>query len=569
MGTNLEAHEMPLHRVFSSEHSFSIPDYQRPYSWDEEQALQLLDDLEEAIDRGDEDPYFLGSLVLIKAPNSPAADVVDGQQRLTTLTILFAVLRDLAEQADVRSSIEKMILEPGDTLQGLSAKPRLALRPKDVEFFSTFIQATGTIPTLDGMKKDDTNLSNDPRRLMRRNALALAARLQEWDEARRQQLAAFLSVRTYLVVVTTPSLDSAHRIFSVMNARGLDLEPSDIFKANVIGKVPEALRSEYATRWEDAEESLGRQAFSDLFLHLRMIHSKLRARRELLREFPEQVLTKYLPDGATEFIDDELVPYAKAYGIIEDRSYTSTDDAGQVNAWFSRLRQLDNNDWRPPALWAVRHHGDDPVWLEEFLARLERLAASMFIRRIYTTPRVTRFAELLKELELGDGLESPSLALTAEEQLDTIKRLDGEIYLVAKTRRYILERIDEALAKAPGVSYTHKVVTVEHVLPQNPATDSPWLDLFTEDERTFWTHRLANLALLNRVKNPAAGRKPFNEKKDTYFTSPSGVATFALTVQVLNEPAWNPDVLTARQQKLIGIASDLWALADSPNGAAE
>ncbi|GAA3657262.1 DUF262 domain-containing protein [Streptomyces sp. S1A] len=80
----LEAHEMPLHKVFSSDYDFQIPDYQRPYAWQEEQATQLLTDLLEALDRGTDEPYFLGSIVLVKDGGAPRAEVIDGQQRLTT-----------------------------------------------------------------------------------------------------------------------------------------------------------------------------------------------------------------------------------------------------------------------------------------------------------------------------------------------------------------------------------------------------------------------------------------------------------------------------------------------------
>jgi hypothetical protein len=564
MANKLEAHEMPLHKVLSSDHQFVIPEYQRPYSWDDEQAVQLLEDLTEAIERGGDDPYFLGSLVLIKAPDQARADVVDGQQRLTTLTILLAVLRHLAEDDGVKGSIQKLIAEEGDVLQGLEPEPRLTLRPKDAPFFRQWVQEPGGIAGLLSMTQDDPALVNDPRRLIRRNAKAFHERLVEWEPAARRDLASYLAIRTYLVVVKTPTLDSAHRIFSVMNARGLDLEPSDIFKSDVIGKVAEDLRTEYAKRWEDAEELLGRSSFSDLFLHLRMIHAKVRAKRELLREFPDQVLSRYFPDHAAEFVDDVLVPYAKAYADIEDGSYVATAGAGEVNAWLARLRQLDNNDWRPPALWVMRKHGDDPVLLSQFLAKLERLAASMFICRSYTTPRVTRYADLLKQLEDGYLLDAPALELSLEERVDTLRRLNGEIYTVAKTRKYVLERLDEAIAQDPGVSYSHKNVTVEHVLPQNPAGDSPWRTLFTDAERDHWVHRLANLVLLNRVKNPAAGRKPFDEKKETYFKGKTGVATFALTIQVLNTPEWTPQVLAKRQRDLLRVLADAWELGDLP-----
>ena len=90
MPTTLTAHEQPISRIFSNDYVFKIPSYQRPYAWKIDQAGDLFDDLIGFMkgQRGEvEDlpPYFLGSIVLIKSDISPDADVVDGQQRLTTL----------------------------------------------------------------------------------------------------------------------------------------------------------------------------------------------------------------------------------------------------------------------------------------------------------------------------------------------------------------------------------------------------------------------------------------------------------------------------------------------------
>ncbi|MDH3006746.1 DUF262 domain-containing protein [Gordonia alkanivorans] len=97
----LTAHELELLKVFSSDFDFRIPEYQRPYSRKPEHALQLLDDLGEALDEPGDEPYFLGSIVLVKRPEAAQADVIDGQQRLTTLTILLSVLRDMTRQRPV------------------------------------------------------------------------------------------------------------------------------------------------------------------------------------------------------------------------------------------------------------------------------------------------------------------------------------------------------------------------------------------------------------------------------------------------------------------------------------
>ncbi len=554
----LEAHEVPLHKVFCSDYDFRIPDYQRPYAWEVEQAAQLLDDLVEALDRDTDEPYFLGSIVLVKQKESSDAEVIDGQQRLTTVTILLAVLRDLTDDDELRVDLEKMVAEPGNKIRKLEPKPRLALRARDAAFFRDMVQTTDSIDAL--LKQKPDALKTDAQKAVQTNARALYQLLSTWSEERRLELVGMLSERTFLVVVSTPDLNSAHRIFSVMNARGLDLSPADIFKSFIIGALDANVSDIYAERWEDAEEALGRDDFADLFLHLRMIFSKVRARRELLKEFPEQVLSAYLPTNAAAFVDEVVVPYADAYEQIRDQSYTAVVGAGKVNSWFKRLAQLDNNDWRPPALWALKTHADDPQWLDEFFRALERLASSMLLRRVYATPRPQRYADLLRELSDGEGLDSPSFLLSDVEKAETMSRLGGEIYLVSKVRKYVLLRLDEVLAKNPGVSYDHPLITVEHVLPQNPQADSVWTQTFTDEERLRWTHRLGNLVLLNRAKNSEAQNFDFEKKKSKYFSGLNGVATFALTSQVLSHHEWTPAILETRQDELMEALRTEWAL---------
>ena len=112
MSQSLSAHEWPLNKVFSSDFEFTIPAYQRPYRWGTEQALLLLDDLEDVLDREGENQYFLGSVVLVDR-GAPKFDVIDGQQRLTTLSIIFALLRDLAESPANRHVLGAMVMEEG------------------------------------------------------------------------------------------------------------------------------------------------------------------------------------------------------------------------------------------------------------------------------------------------------------------------------------------------------------------------------------------------------------------------------------------------------------------------
>lgn len=555
----IEAGEIQLGKLFTSEFDFEIPDYQRPYAWGRDETLQLLDDLQGSLDRDTDEPYFLGSIVLVKEKGVPTSEVIDGQQRLTTLTILFAVLRDLAVEPALRADIHKLVEEPAVVWADRPAKARLRLRERDAKFFSDHIQTDGAVTGLIGLS--DNQIKSTAQAAIRGNAKCLHEALVGWTAADRKRLFVMMASRTFLVVVSTPDLNSAYRIFSVMNARGLPLTPPDIFKSQVIGAVPEVERTHYAELWEDLEEELGRQEFGDLFLYVRTIVSKARAVRGLITEFPEQVLNAYLlPGNGRGFVDEVLEPYALADQRLINQDYDAGGLWDSVNDWLKRLVQLDNDDWRPVALWALKTHSDDAVFLDAFLRRLERLAASFLLRRVYTTPRVQRYLDLLKQLEAGDGLEAAAFLLSDEEKEETRARIGGEIYLVNPVRKYVLLRLDSLIAANPGAAYSHKIITVEHVLPQHPRKDSQWVKDFTEEDRAYWTHRLGNLLLLNRTKNSQAQNYDFDVKKAKYFTTSKGAALFALTTQVLGHNQWTPAVVEKRQADLTARLFTEWGL---------
>lgn len=553
----LEAHEVSLSKVFSSDYEFVIPDYQRAYTWGPEQATQLLEDLYEAMARDPGDPYFLGSVVLVKEADKPLSQVIDGQQRLTTLTILLSVLRELSERAEDATNLDKLIWEPGDTIQELASRPRVRLRPRDEDFFRKHVQDRGGLEVLAAGVAPE----NDAQERIAANVTVLRKKLVERSAAERLALAKTIVQRTFLVVVSTLDLTSAYRIFSVMNSRGVELSPADIFKSKVIGALPDDLKEKYADKWEDLEADLGREGFSDLFSHIRMVYMKVRAREQLLLEFDSHVLSGFLPDRATAFVDEVLEPYGRAYRDIITCDYQSVTDAAEINHWLRRLHRLDNFDWQAPALWALTHHSFDRDWLIAFLGKLDRLGAWMLVRRYNTHGRGQRIGQLLRELDSGKGLDSPALELTADEQVEMIHRLRGEIYTQTTVRKYVLIRLNEILSDPPVFEHPPKIITVEHVLPQNPKADSEWRHLFTPEQRAHWIHRLANLVLLSRTKNSEAQNYDFVTKKSRYFTSRSGVSNFALTTQVLATSGWTPEVLEQRQLELVGLLARAWSLS--------
>lgn len=136
-----------------------------------------------------------------------------------------SVLRDLTTTPALHDALHKLVNQPGDPILGLEPQPRLTPRWRDADFFRKHVQTSGAIETL--LALDRSMLPTDAQKAVRDNATALHRELVGWSEERRLGLVRMLGERTFLVVVATPDLESAHRIFSVMNSRGLDLSRTD------------------------------------------------------------------------------------------------------------------------------------------------------------------------------------------------------------------------------------------------------------------------------------------------------------------------------------------------------
>lgn len=558
MGLKIQGGERRLADVFGKDYVFEIPPYQRPYSWTTEQAEELLDDLLRAsreCDPNDPDPYFLGSVVLAKEEGIPDAKVIDGQQRLTTLTVLLAVL---AERLPDGAELRPYIMQQAGKFSGTKAVTRLTLRPKDAPFFREYVQQTGGIDAL--VSLDPAQLHNDAQRNLRANAMLYVERLAAESETLVEGLAAYLLQHCFLIVVSTPDSDSAFQIFAVLNDRGLDLTFSDIFKNELIGAISDDAGQEAATKaWEDAEEALGREVFGDLFSHLRMIYAKSKQRHTLRREFREHV--KPHIEDQRAFIDAVVVPYADHLAILVERSWQSTHHAADINRAISWLQRLDNFDWMPPAMRMLEEHRGDAEAIRDLFWQLERLAASMFVRRRGINPRIDRYTRVLEAIDRGDDLleAGSALDLTDEEKAETLAKLDGELYLLSRPVKYVLLRLDSILSSGEA-TYEHRTISVEHVLPQSPKANSVWLQHFDDEVRERWTHRLANLVLLDRRKNSQASNYDFEEKKIKYFATDDKTSPFPLTTQVLSQSVWTPPVLEERQQLLLGKLAHAWDL---------
>lgn len=330
MSTKIKGAEYPLSKIFSSEFDYIIPAYQRPYAWTEEEADTLFEDLYGFYSsEPDDESYFLGSIVLIKEEEKPHSEVIDGQQRLTTLTILLAVLTSQLNGSDY-DDFKNYLIKPGRASQGLPSKPRLCIRPRDNEFFETYIQQMD----FDGLLKLDADQQDtEAKTNIIKNARLLLGKVKAnlKTPAEITGFGAFLVQRCYLVAVSSPTKASAFRVFSVMNNRGMSLLVTDIIKADIIGAIPDSKKDFYTNKWEEMEAELTRSGFNDLFSQIRMIKMKVKAKKSLQEEFYKFVLPDITANTAVSFLEQDLEPLSEAYSIIKGCCYSASSGADAVN----------------------------------------------------------------------------------------------------------------------------------------------------------------------------------------------------------------------------------------------
>ena len=567
MSNKITGKEYPLSKIFSADFEYHIPGYQRPYAWTEEETGILFDDLYEFFQTEAVDNYFLGSIVLIKDENKPYADVIDGQQRLTTLSILFSVMANSFHTEAYRNNCKKYLQEEGNILEGIAAQPRIFLRDWDQDFFSKYIQDI----QLDALVQiDPVTLDTEAKRHIQKNCTVLREKFSEVfnDE---NDLFQFILTRCFLVVVSTPNQESAFRVFSVMNSRGLDLLPTDIIKSMTIGKLPKDEEQKYTEKWEELENLTGRDGFNEVFTHTRTIFAKERPKKNLLDEFKEYVIKQTSPKS---LVDEYLIPYTEAYVCLKNCDFSSTQNAEEINELLLWLNKTNNHDWMPPAIKFLKDHKNDSVYILWFIRKLERLASYLLVTAKDVNQRMERYKWILVEMESrpDNNLTAPleNIELTDWEKQQFIDALNGEIYsMTAKRRNYIIQRLDSFLSDG-GATYNTKLFTIEHVLPQHPSADSEWMKLWPDTQtQRFWLNKIANLVPLTRQRNSAAQNYDFNTKKIKYFQSKNGTSSYTLTTQVINIAAWTPEVVEARQKDLEEIFISKWDLKISKEKSSE
>jgi hypothetical protein len=540
----MKAEERTISNILTEQICYEIPPYQRAYSWEKENVQQLLDDIWEAYTENDTE-YFIGSLITIEKERDRRYDVVDGQQRLTTLNLILARMRDHINDDAVKADLGKRIL-PRNVYTGEAETPRLLLRKKDQTFFRKHVLEAQPVP-----EKGREDLEA-PRRHLMENGEAVDLFCQAKSQQELKLFANFVLSRVYVVFVTTYSWQSAYRLFNVLNARGIPLSNADLIKNTLFGMLgTQASRSdELEERWLELEEELGIERLDSFFGHHRTSVAAAKARGSLHEEI--EPLVRAHEGGPFPFVESVISSAENYMRIIEG----DFDDAVGMRALRS-LRRVEYDEWIPPLL-AFLNQPVAGLPVAEFVGLLEKITMQNWVRRLGRTARLTAYYQLISATKSGKSAEDiRQIFRNNAQNTEFINLLGSELYGKPFDEAVLL-RLEEASQDESVTKSYNGRLTIEHVLPQ-ALKDEYWKQRFTEDEHGLWLHRLGNLALLCGHKNYKAQYYDFDRKKKIY-TDRNQKVSFDLTKEVCDLPEWTVSTIKARHERLLKLAARTWEI---------
>lgn len=581
----------------------TLPTYQRDYTWEREHIEALLDDIENAIEvNGDQDgtaKYFLGNIILCTEAGLVDADtpnpdvnnrnktfIVDGQQRLISLTLVYAALRDFLKTGPLAEALDNLIQDAA------TGSHRLHLRGADDALLKTHVQARGSmlvrIPTA-------TVLATETAQCLIENRALVIRRIQNMSPADRVNFATFIIKHCVVISSVTHDVDYAFQIYLTLNNRGKRLAGEDILHGELIGPLADDERRRYS----DILDSFGkyrRGLREPLKITRKTFFSHLVA---TLGGAQDQVIKPIrramkAAGGAHQFAETVFRPMADAYRIVMPRS---TEREGLHARSQKALSHLDwfeshaNDDYLSTAMLAVSILPHTSLELATVLERIDWLAHTLAVVHQGRKHRQGAFAamnEALRNVRDGTVTIAAVLAVSPITQGQINK---GYINLGRKLMeldkalcRLILVRIDAHLSNRPIEDYERfldmqpddpNAMTVEHIVPKGntikPAYRAAWLPAFPSDtHRLSLAEHLGNLAILGRRENTECDQKGFPAKKTVLFGTTARPRThaFATTQALAALDDFTEVELAARHETFMAAVADIWAWGKKPTGSA-
>lgn len=578
---HIEAFEEPITKLYGEDYLYEIPRFQRPFTWDKDNFQDLVDDIVAAYEVQKEnygpptdgiapdsevlaeyEPYFLGSIILNQETKTTERyQIIDGQQRLTSISILIAVMRDLMGQTweieEWPSNLQEFIYEPGNVARNKNETVRVKVRDQETDFFKNNVLNKGAT-----LNPERENLT-DPEEAMVTAIDEFSAYLQDWD-GDPVGLACFLTQRVLMVRIATRSLKSAYRLFNVTNARGTPLNSADLLKSVNLHEIDKQDRDEYADIWENIEDQEGNDGLEDLIGYMRHIIQKDKNRSTIHEEFKQRVFSENPEFKGEQFIESLQNVYTTYQKRINDAVLESGDERQDI--YYHNLVSLMRNVY-PSEEWVIAvifYDQQFDTGLYDFVTKLERRLGVAWYTR---TSNNNRYKIVYDLLEIIDNADQPGDVLThdaltelppnTEEALET--QLDASNFYRRgnfQWPKYLLLRLELSRHRNSTMMREYgNTITIEHILPQTPSRDY-WQERFDDEFADRWADKLGNLVPLEGSKNYSVGNKPFDEKYEGYFANK--ISDMRITNELEKHDEWTPGKLKKRHNQLIEETKSVW-----------
>jgi len=535
-----------------------VPPYQRPYAWSDEQITELLRDLSDAI-RRKEAEYFLGTVVLTKNNDREHA-VIDGQQRLATISILICAIRNYFDgigDTERRDLINQEYLARKE-MRALTQTAHLKLIAADNGFYEKEILSPVATQQSSGRKK-----AGSPSHIRLAEALRLCTEhvsslVKQTNEPAQVLLdwIDYIRDKAKVIVVEVSDEGAAYTIFEVLNDRGLDLSVSDLLK-NFVFRMAEDKVNEAQDHWTTMVgvlEASGAEE-KDLRTFIRHVWASqhgLTREKELYGRIRTTISSK---QRAVDFVTS-LSEHSKVYAALDNPSDELWKPYGaSVREAVETLGLLKATQIRPLVLAVVKHFS-----AQELQRALPMLVCwtvrFLIVGKVGSGPLETGYSDRAKEisaLSIKTATDlykaSPTILVPDDEFEQAFKTARVSAHYLA---RYYLRVLERTNGTEMVVNPSEQAVTLEHVMPQT--REPHWKSISVEQHKAY-LKRIGNLAVLDKDLNEGAGNLPFSDKAKVFAKS-----SISLTREIGSSPQWDLAAIEARQEKLAQLAVKAWPL---------
>lgn len=542
-----------------SKKRFIIPVYQRNYDWKIENCKQLYDDLIQVI-KNNSKTHFFGSIVSVYEPSGRNTEflIIDGQQRLTTMSLLFLAMYNLLEEKIIISedeSLKDQIYEDFLVDKYQPQEKRMKLKPikNDQKAFSKLFNSKD-----DYIK--DSNLTI--------NYSYFYERIQKQEITIDELFDAIC--RLEIINITLNNEDNPQLIFESLNSTGLDLSEGDKIRNYILMGLPKQKQDEYYEKyWNCIEKCTKYDVSSFIRDYLSVKQLVIPSQKKVYINFK-----KYVEDSSLKIIEilEDLLSYAKRYNIL----LCGKTSSKELNSCINRLNRLETTVTRPFFLEVLRLYDENQINLNEVAEAFSITESYLFRRTICDLPTNALnkiFLLLNREIMRYDGtdsnyIEKLKFALLSKKDRARFPNDDDfslmftekPIYQMnSKNKIYILERLENFGTLEDKDIYRHYdegEYSIEHIMPQHltPAWIKELGDSYEEIHDT-WLHRIANLTLT--AYNSKYSNSTFVEKKTMKNEfEDSGIR---LNTYVSKKDKWTLAELRDRNDYLLKRALDIWA----------